>query len=103
MNRSDTDIPSRGTGWRSWVATLGMCLALLPLHQAHALTMAEALARCGPVSDAWVIGGADIYAQALPLASTAVSNLRSVALASALSMMDNRLVSMRVKTGTVRS
>ena len=37
---------------------------------AHSLP--EALALCGEVSDAWIIGGADIYAQALPLASTAV-------------------------------
>lgn len=37
---------------------------------AHSLP--EALALCGAVSDAWIIGGADIYAQALPLASTAV-------------------------------
>jgi dihydrofolate reductase len=37
---------------------------------AHSLP--EALAQCGEVSDAWIIGGADIYAQALPLASTAV-------------------------------
>ena len=37
---------------------------------AHSLQEARAL--CPPDSDAWVIGGADIYAQALPLASTAV-------------------------------
>lgn len=37
---------------------------------AHSLP--EALAQCGEVTDAWIIGGADIYAQALPLASTAV-------------------------------
>ena len=55
MNRSDTDIPSRGTGWRSWVATLGMCLALLPLHQAHALTMAEALAISAGDNDARIV------------------------------------------------
>ena len=39
-------------------------------HVAHSLSEAQAL--CGDVSDAWVIGGADIYAQALPLARTAV-------------------------------
>ena len=55
MNRSDTDIPSRGTGWRSWVATLGLCLALLPLHQAHALTMAEALAISAGDNDARIV------------------------------------------------
>jgi len=37
---------------------------------AHSLD--EALRLCGDVPDAWVIGGAEIYAQALPLASTAV-------------------------------
>lgn len=37
---------------------------------AHSLE--EAIRLCGEVSDAWIIGGADIYAQALPLASTAV-------------------------------
>ncbi|MFN4360731.1 MAG: dihydrofolate reductase [Hylemonella sp.] len=39
-------------------------------HVAHSLD--EALQLCGEVSDAWIIGGAEIYAQALPLASTAV-------------------------------
>jgi dihydrofolate reductase len=39
-------------------------------HVAHSLP--EALARCGEVPDVWIIGGADIYAQALPLASSAV-------------------------------
>ncbi len=37
---------------------------------AHSLP--EALALCGTVSDTWIIGGAEIYAQALPQASTAV-------------------------------
>lgn len=37
---------------------------------AHSLE--EGIALCGDVPDAWIIGGADIYAQALPLASTAV-------------------------------
>jgi dihydrofolate reductase len=37
---------------------------------AHSLS--AALALCPPDSDAWVIGGAELYAQALPLASTAV-------------------------------
>ena len=37
---------------------------------AHSLEAARAL--CPPGSDAWVIGGAQIYAQALPLASTVV-------------------------------
>jgi dihydrofolate reductase len=37
---------------------------------AHSLT--EACALCPPDSNAWVIGGAEIYAQALPLASSAV-------------------------------
>jgi len=37
---------------------------------AHSLP--EAIRLCGHASDAWVIGGAEIYAQALPLAHTAV-------------------------------
>jgi len=35
-------------------------------------SIAEACGLCPPASDAWVIGGADIYAQTLPLARTAV-------------------------------
>jgi dihydrofolate reductase len=35
-------------------------------------SLAEAMALCPTDSDAWVIGGAQIYAQALPLARTAV-------------------------------
>ena len=44
-------------------------------HDAGAQTahsIEQACALCPPESDAWVIGGAEIYAQALPLASTAV-------------------------------
>jgi dihydrofolate reductase len=37
---------------------------------AHSLP--EAIALCGDAPDAWIIGGADIYAQSQPLASTAV-------------------------------
>lgn len=37
---------------------------------AHSL--AEAMALCQADEDAWIIGGAEIYAQALPLANTAV-------------------------------
>ncbi|MFZ5567288.1 MAG: dihydrofolate reductase [Pseudomonadota bacterium] len=37
---------------------------------AHSLD--EALQLCGEARDAWIIGGAEIYAQALPLAHTAV-------------------------------
>lgn len=37
---------------------------------AHSLS--EALAHCGNAPDTWIIGGAEIYAQALPMASTAV-------------------------------
>ena len=36
----------------------------------HSLT--EAMGLCPPESDAWVIGGAELFAQALPLATTAV-------------------------------
>ena len=45
-----------------WQAAGALC--------AHSLS--EAVALCPVDSDAWVIGGAEIYAQALPLASTAV-------------------------------
>ena len=38
----------------------------------RAETLAQALALCAPDSTAWVIGGAEVYAQALPLANTAV-------------------------------
>jgi dihydrofolate reductase len=37
---------------------------------AHSLP--DALAQCGNAADAWIIGGAEIYALALPLATTAV-------------------------------
>jgi dihydrofolate reductase len=45
-----------------WQAAGALCAHSVP----------EAMALCPPDSDAWVIGGAEIYAQALPLASTAV-------------------------------
>ena len=38
----------------------------------RAASLAEALAACAASADAWVIGGAEIYAQALPLARSAV-------------------------------
>jgi dihydrofolate reductase len=38
----------------------------------RAASIPQALTLCPPGSDAWVIGGAEIYAQALPLAHTAV-------------------------------
>ena len=38
----------------------------------RARSLAQAMSLCAPESDAWVIGGAEMYAQALPLASTAV-------------------------------
>ena len=37
-----------------------------------AASLAQALALCGDASDAWVIGGAEIYRLAEPLATTAV-------------------------------
>ncbi|MBA3772101.1 MAG: dihydrofolate reductase [Ramlibacter sp.] len=37
----------------------------------RAASLSEALARCAPHPQAWVIGGAQIYAHALPLADTA--------------------------------
>jgi len=45
-----------------WQADGALCAHSLP----------EAMALCPADSHAWVIGGAEIYAQALPLASTAV-------------------------------
>ena len=50
------------TRQQGWLAE-GACVA-------HSLP--EAVALCGDVAEAWVIGGGEIYAQALPLASTAV-------------------------------
>ena len=38
----------------------------------RARSLAEAMALCPAESDAWVIGGAELFAQALPLATTAV-------------------------------
>ena len=45
-----------------WQAPGAVCAHSLP----------EAMALCPPDSDAWVMGGAEVYAQALPLASSAV-------------------------------
>lgn len=45
-----------------WQAPGAVCAHSLP----------DALALCAPGSDAWVIGGAEVYTQALPLASSAV-------------------------------
>ena len=38
----------------------------------RAESIAQAISQCPPGSDAWVIGGAEIYALALPLATSAV-------------------------------
>ncbi|MEX1166708.1 MAG: dihydrofolate reductase [Hydrogenophaga sp.] len=38
----------------------------------HATSLEAALAHCAPDSDVWVIGGAQIYAHALPLATSVV-------------------------------
>jgi dihydrofolate reductase len=50
---------TRQTDWRSEGAL-------------RAASMDEAMRLCGDVPDAWIMGGADIYRQAEPLASTAV-------------------------------
>jgi dihydrofolate reductase len=50
------------TRQRDWQATGASVAHSLP----------EATALCGNARDTWIIGGADIYAQALPLAETAV-------------------------------
>jgi len=52
-------VVTRQRDWRAAGATV-----------AHSLP--EAMSLCPSDGDAWVIGGAEIYAQALPLASTAV-------------------------------
>jgi len=52
-------VVTRDAGWRAEGAAV-----------AHSLEAARALCPAG--SDAWVIGGAQVYAQALPLASTVV-------------------------------
>lgn len=50
------------TGQRDWQAAGAQ----------RAGSVAQAVALCPPEGDAWVIGGAGLFAQALPLASTAV-------------------------------
>ncbi|MCU0762476.1 MAG: dihydrofolate reductase [Hydrogenophaga sp.] len=52
-------VVTRNAGWHADGAT-------------RAASLEEAMALCPPGADAWVIGGAQIYAAALPLASTAV-------------------------------
>jgi len=55
---------------------LNIVVTRQPLWQAdgalRAGTLEEAVALCGSAADAWVIGGAEIYRQALPLARSAV-------------------------------
>ena len=50
------------TRQRDWQATGAKVAHSLP----------EAMALCGKAADAWIIGGAEVYTQALPLASSAV-------------------------------
>ncbi len=38
----------------------------------RATSLEQAITLCGDAADAWVIGGAEVYARALPLASSAV-------------------------------
>jgi len=38
----------------------------------RAASLEQAITLCGDAADAWVIGGAEVYARALPLASSAV-------------------------------
>jgi len=52
-------VVSRNTDWRADGAL-------------RAASLADAVSLCPPGADAWVIGGAQIYAAALPLADTAV-------------------------------
>ena len=54
-----------------WKATQGLSAAQAA-HVQQAASLQEALALCAGVQDVWVLGGAEIYAQALPLANSAV-------------------------------
>lgn len=74
MGRNTWDsLPPR---FRPLPGRLNMVLTRQPDWQAagalRANSLTEACAQCPPDSAVWVIGGAQIYAQALPLASTVV-------------------------------
>lgn len=74
MGRKTWDsIPAR---FRPLPGRLNVVVTLQPDWQAEgawvAHSVTQACALCPPESIAWVIGGADLYAQALPLASEAV-------------------------------
>ncbi len=74
MGRKTWDsLPPR---FRPLPGRLNVVVTRQPDWQAHGASVAhslpEAMGLCPSDSDAWVIGGADIYAQALPLATTAV-------------------------------
>jgi dihydrofolate reductase len=74
MGRKTWDsLPPR---FRPLPGRLNIVVTRQPDWQAEGATRAgsltEALARCPQETDVWVIGGADIYAQALPLARRAV-------------------------------
>ena len=74
MGRKTWDsLPPR---FRPLPGRLNIVLTRQPNWQAdgalRASTLAEACSQCPESSDVWVIGGAEIYALALPLASTVV-------------------------------
>jgi dihydrofolate reductase len=74
MGRKTWDsLPPR---FRPLPGRLNIVVTRNPLWQAEGATRADsleaAMAHCPAGSDAWVIGGAQIYAAALPLAATAV-------------------------------
>ena len=74
MGRKTWDsLPPR---FRPLPGRLNIVLTRQPDWQAEgalrASTLQEALTQCPADSDVWVIGGAEVYAQALPLASTVV-------------------------------
>jgi dihydrofolate reductase len=74
MGRKTWD--SLPTKFRPLPGRLNLVVTLQPDWQAQgaqaAASLQDALAQCGEAPDAWVIGGAQIYAQALPLAHSVV-------------------------------
>jgi dihydrofolate reductase len=59
-------VVTRQAAWQGLKADGATSSALRAESLAHAMEL------CGDVPDAWVIGGAQLYAQALPLATSAV-------------------------------
>ena len=74
MGRKTWD--SLPTKFRPLPGRLNLVVTLQPDWQAQgaqaAASLQNAIAQCGDAPDAWVIGGAQIYAQALPMAHSVV-------------------------------